>query len=326
MVLRDWPIRIILLCLGIYAALARGQESSVASPYDCRAMGVPTSWAFDNPPGLIEAHNAIFTDAGDTTVELVFRNDGTSPLLSLAMVMEYVDAQEEVIDRIPIVAAVKPGIREVPPNVLSPADAWKRALPPGEAVRLVGTRDGIRTGQCPVRARVTFASVRFPDGTTRTFSSPGWRLPATPKQVPILPEAIPEFPAQPPTSVLAKLKISASGDVIDVVSEEAVDHKVVDWIRDRMRDWKFHPALVGGKPADSELTTLFLIHAKGMGKFSEERPVLQPVTLIQFIWSRDLSQTAATDRWTVMYGWLTEGSVTHYPMVASTPKTDNTSK
>lgn len=299
---------------------ARKFAPPVSGPYECRGTDIPTSWAFDNPPGLIERNNAIFTDVGRTTVDFVFRNRETSPLQSLALVMEYIDAQDEVIDSLTIVATVKPGIQEAPPNILSPSDAWKSALLPGNSARMVGVKDGIRTGRCPVRALITFATIRFLDGTKRVLQSPGWQLPAIPKQVPRLPDTIPEFPAELPATVLARLRISASGGVIGVVSEETVNPSVVAWIRGRMEDWKFHSALVDGKPADSEFTTLFLIHAKGMVKFSEEKPILQPVTLIQFIWSRDLfQQTAARDRWTVMYGLLEEGTVPDYWYATPSP-------
>jgi len=129
--------------------------------------------------------------------------------------------------------------------------------------------------------------------------------------IPTLPETIPELPVQPPVSLLAKLKISATGDVLDVVPEEPKNLKLVDWIRDRMRqNWKFHPALLNGKSTDSELTVLFLIYARGMIKFAETKPMLHPITVIHFFWSHDLfAQVSAMDRWTVTYGALHEGTI-----------------
>jgi hypothetical protein len=307
-----------LLCVSLISALAQAQTeppNREQSPYQCHVVHLPTSWAFDNPPGIIESSNAWFSDIGWATLDLRFRNGEATAIQALALVVESIDAEEEVIDRVPMVSHVDPSVAKIPPNVLKPADAWGSPLSRGDAELMTGDTFGIRTGRCPVRARVTFARVHFTDGSVRTYSSPEWRLGPSPALVPTLPEATPDLPVEPPVSLLAKLKISASGRVLDVVPEESADPRLVEWIRGRMKpDWKFYPAFLNGKPTDSELNVLFLIHAKGMIKFAENRPVLQPVTLIQFIWSRDLyPQTGEADKLTVMYGFLREGSAPNLP-------------
>src|SRR5439155_13476074 len=109
---------------------------------------------------------------------------------ALVLIMEYADKENEIIDRVPIAAAVTQGIADSPPFVLSPSQAWKSALSPGDSARMERVRDGIRTGRCPVRGRVTFASVRFTNGTVRTFSFPEWQLGPLPTLIPTLPETI----------------------------------------------------------------------------------------------------------------------------------------
>ena len=307
MVPRTWAVCFVL-CAAMSGGLAQEQK---AAPYDCRVANLPTVWAFDNPPGTIERNNAAFGESGRAWLDFQFRNRESTSIQALTLIVEYADKEDEIIDRVPFVGTVTQGITDSLPFVLSPSQAWKNALSPGDSARMERVSDGIRTGRCPVRARVTFASLRFTDGTLRTFSSPQWQSGPVPTLIPTLPETIPELPVQPPVSLLAKLKISAMGDVLDVVSEEPESLKLLGWIRDRMRqDWKFHPARLKGKSTDSELTVLFLIHSKGMIKFVESKPVLQPITLIQFYWSHDLfGQVNAMDRWTVTYGALQEGSI-----------------
>jgi hypothetical protein len=312
-----------LLCvaMAIGSGVAQDQSLDRPQPYDCRVADLPTLWPADISPGTIEHNNFNSGEWGHSVIELTFRNGSPGHIDKLALVIEYVDAQGGLIDRVPMVAGLVPGVPNAPPSVLSPARAWNHALAPGDAASMVTVRDGVRTGYCPVRARITFATVRFTDGTVQRFSSRGWQLGPLPTVIPRLPESVPDLPVGPPASLVAKLKVSASGNVLDVVAERAENAKLVDWVRDRMKSWKFHPALVNGTPRDSEVLVLFLIHAKGMLRFPETRPVSQPITLVQFFWSHDrFPDTAGPDKWTVMYGLLPEDSVAEYPKITDDTK------
>ncbi len=310
-----------LLCMAIGSLLAQdhnGSPNRHLSPCDCRATNLETSGQTDISPVSIEHNNVTFTELGHSSLELKVRNRGPGRIEKLALLLEYVDAEGRLIDRVPVVAGVGPGTLKTPPSVLSPANVWKSSLAIGDVVSMATVHDSIRTGYCPVRARITFAKIQFADGKVQKLSSPGWQLGPVPTVIPRLQENVPDLPVEPPVSFIAKLKVSAAGSVLDVVPEESENLKLVDWVRDRMKNWKFHPALVNGRPSDSELTVLFRIHARGMLKFPETQPVLQPITLIQFFWSRDLFPgIGAPDRWTVTYGLLREDSVSEYPFSAS---------
>jgi hypothetical protein len=308
----------LVVWIGIGGALAQGQQrepSYDSSAYECHVSDLPTSWGFDNAPGTIEQVNANLGQTGHASLDLRFRNTSSPPIRGLALVLEYLDSEGGIVDQVPIAGGVSASSMDVRPDALSPANSWRHALSPGDATTLVAVRDGIRTGRCPVRARITFADIHFVDGSTHHFSSSGWEVGAIPILIPRQPEVAPDLPVETPVSVLAKLKISASGNVVDVIPEQATSSKVLDWIRSRLKNWKFYSSLRDGKPIDSELTILFLIHPKGMIKFDETHPILEPVTLIQFFRSDDLfPQTNSTDKWTVMYGLLQEGSVSDYPL------------
>jgi len=308
-------VLLVLLISGLASAQVPERLSPEQSHYQCAVTNIPTSWAFDDAPGSIERSNAQFAESGEGSLDLRFRSRQSAQINALALVVEYLDTEGQVLVRVPMFARVNPAVAKIPSNVFRPADSWGEPLSSGDEALLVGDSVGIRIGRCPARARVTFANLQLSDDTTRTYSSRDWTLGPTPVIVPRLPDALPEFPVQPPVSLLAKLQISASGTVLDVLAEEPADPRVVGWIRDRMmQDWKFHPAILNGNATDSEIKVLFLIHAKGMPSFVEKKPVLQPVTLIRFAWKHDLFPTVTdADRLTVSYGSSIEGTTNDFP-------------
>ena len=291
---------------------AQVQQSLPAQdPYDCVVRDIPTAWAFDTPPGSIENSSASFSAVGWDTMNLGFRNEQAVQIEALQLVLEYFDKAGNLVVRVPMYAHVNRAVAHVPSNSLKPSGDWGAPLRKGESELMVGEEQSIRTGHCPVRSVVTFANAQFTDGTVRTYSSPEWRLDASIKAVPML-ERIPELSVQPPVSLLAKLRVDAAGNLVAIVPNADTDPRLVGWVRNVIgRGWKFHPAILNGRPIDSELDVLFEIHAKGMAHFVETDPVLKPITLIRFVWTHDISSAhdASPDKLTVMCGILTEGTV-----------------
>ena len=224
-------LRRLALCPVLYLAVwgvssaASDKASPQLSPYSCRIDQLPTSWAFDSPLGEIEQNNAVFGELGQTTIDFHFRNRGPSAIQALMLVMEYVDSGGRIIDQVPVSAAVGDQPLDSSPNVLAPIQNWKRAVLPGASALMGADREGIRTGFCPVRARVTFGRAQFTDGTVRTFSSPGWRLGPMLRAVPTLSKTIPPVPTDPPVSLRARVKISATGRVGDILSDDGSNLK-----------------------------------------------------------------------------------------------------
>ena len=293
------------LALTVGVLQAWGQKAARSqAPFRCGPVQIPTTWAFDNAPGSIENNDAFFTPAGSDTIQLLFRNTQPADVKALQLVVEYIDARGELVTRVPMYAHVDLSIAHVPTNVLKPANSWGAPLENGQAGRMVGQNISLRTGYCPVRARVTFARMQFDDGSSRTYSNSEWRLDASPAIIPVLRD-VPPLPVDPPGWLLAKVRIGASGDITDLVPEENSDARLVGWIRDVMaKNWKFHPAILNGHSIESELDVLFQINAKGVTEFTEKPPILRPVTLIRFVWTSG----DAGGRLMAMYGILPEGS------------------
>src|SRR4029077_10992320 len=131
-------LRHFALCPVLYLAVggtaqALAKASPHPSPYSCRIEQLPTSWAFDNPPGEIEQNGVVFGELGQTAIDFHFRNREPSAIQALMLVMEYADGQGRIIDQVPVSAVVGDNSLDSPPNILAPIQRWKRAVLPGDS-------------------------------------------------------------------------------------------------------------------------------------------------------------------------------------------------
>lgn len=299
------------------------RHADESRPYYCHVENLPTSWPFDNPPTAIEQHEVDFVETGHAGASFRLRNLGRASLEAVALIVEYLDERGHTIDEIPVAGASKTAAQRFhAPFAVEPAwvylkgvqegEHWESAVPPDGSVILAGSKDGIRTGNCPVAAKVTLLRLQLSDGAARTFSSPGWHLDPIPRRVPEVPTTFRPLSINRPFSLLARVKIIASGQVVDVVPDDSSNHgEVLRWIRDFMKqEWRFHPALLAGTPVDSQLSVLFRFPADATLAFPEIEPMLSPVTLIQFFRKHDLYPNNYTGSdLVVMYGQSEEGSV-----------------
>jgi hypothetical protein len=266
------------------ATWARSREDADSSKFFCRSEALNTTWAIANPPLAIDQSRIEFTETGTSYIDLRARNVEASPVEALALVIEYADKLGQVLERVPVAAATEQASEQFrPPFPLQHTNGpWTKPLLPGDSVRVQGIRDGVRTASCADSARVTFAMVQFGDGTTKTFSSAGWQLGPTPQVIPVVP-AFPSDLVEAPIALLARVKISASGQILDVIPLDQEQSPALNLIRDQMRqDWKFNPALYDGRPTTSDLIVLFRIHSERTLAFSETRPSPSPLILIDF--------------------------------------------
>lgn len=300
------------------------RRTGKSHPYYCHVQKLSTSWAFDNPATAIEQHEVYFVETGHALASFRFRNVGGVGIEAAALIVEYLDEQGQTIDEISVAGTSKMAAEKfhapfpvettgVYLKGVQEGEHWEGAVPPGGSVLLAGSKNGIRTGQCPVAGKVTFLMLQFTGGSVRTFSSPSWRLGPIPRRIPEVPAAFRPLPTlNRPSSLLARVKISASGAVVDVMPDDKNSQpEVLRWIRDLMeQEWRFHPGLSGGKPVDSELAVLFRFPADATPAFPETEPTLSPVTLIQFFRKHDLYPNNYTGSdLVVMYGLAEEGSV-----------------
>lgn len=264
-------------------------ESGSGANHYCRANNIPMSWETTGQPVEIAQSAAVFTSLGTTTPELDVLNTHAAPITNLAVVLEYVDEVGRKLVTA-TAAGAAPGFENVlrTPFPLEQVETWKQPLDPGHTERINGFNDGVRTITCPVAGRITFAMVRYKSGSVQQYASAGWHLGALPRIVPELTSACPPVPSGV-IEIPAKLRISATGDVTDIVAEQTDDQSVLAWISTQIRQWKFHPALIDGQPKDSEMDAQFVVHASSEPDINPILPE-SPAVLIQFFpSSRDVS-------------------------------------
>jgi len=250
----------------------------------CRTEGLGTTLAINNAPIEIEQSGIMVTEAGTWYPDLYIRNVQPFSIQALAIVIEYVDKEGLVLNRVPVVAesesaTASPGFRL--PFVFERVQAaWKAPVSPGRSVRVQGQSDAVLPIACPTGARVTFAMVQSTEGATKTFTSPAWQLGPTPRFVPFF-SRFPLGVTQPLIAVPARVMISAGGRVTQVLPFDPQQESLVQFIRDQMIGrWEFNPGIRDGSPVQSELTVLFRIHADRARALPVSTPLKSPLTLI----------------------------------------------
>jgi hypothetical protein len=223
------------------------------------------------------------TETGTSYAEFVARNVQASAIKALAVVVEYTDKDGRVIERVPMVASPQANETFHPPFPFERVSGfWNSALLPGDSLRVLGKSDGIIATECPTKAKVTFAIFQSGDGTTKMLSSAGWQLGPTPRIIPMA-SAFPRDLVRPPASMLAQVKISPSGQVLDVISTDLSQPPILTLIRDQMKnEWKFNPGLRDGRAIASDITVLFQFRLERTPAFPESARLTSPVTLIEF--------------------------------------------
>lgn len=286
----------------IISALLSGAAIGQEDRFACKARNITTVWGFANPPISIDKHSVEFTDTARSTVAFYVRNQTTSRIRSLAMVMSYIDNKGRVIDEIP--AAVVTGSQEAEdthqlPFPVEEVQSWRSTLAPRSEAVVSGIYDGIRTGICPVRAKVTFLRVAFDGQAPAEFSSPGWEVRPIPRAIPPVPDTIAKV--NPPIFVNAEVTIGSSGAVEELVGSESDKTEALNWLREYLtQNWKFYPALRDGIAVTYK--------SRIVVSFSSDRGIVpeaeleSPVLLMHVICKPDNQASA-------FFGQMSEGDV-----------------
>jgi hypothetical protein len=279
--------------------------AAVAYAEDCRIEKMPTSWAFDHPPGTLEENHVQVNGVGRVSTTFYLRLRKPVALDAIAMVVEFTDDQSREIASVPLAGTLQKVTKSFnPPFAAQFHQHWATS---STRPLLSGMLDGALANTCPTHAAVTFALLRLADGTVEKFSSLGWHVGPMPHVVPLLPVTYPDVPVTPPLTFAGRISIDRIGKVKDVTPESEVPPEVFAWIKDQIQQlWSFHPALTDGQPRDSVMDVLFRFPADTRLEVPEsDRPTThQPMSVIQFFHSPDGSR-----RFIVMYGTLSEDRI-----------------
>lgn len=272
------------------------------------------------PAALIKIENprVVYTPTASSYHQFDLRNLGTTPISAIAVVLHYMDDSKRSIDDVPIIAVAEGASNiTLPPFPSEAVLRWDAAVSSGDVAPMAAVKNGVRTGICPTRAEITYASIRFSDGTTRTYSRSGWKLGPAPRKVPWFPIALESFVAIPFT-LLIQLEIDERGEVVGVADHDGWA-QIPTWLPAYFKqNWKFYPSLNNGQATSSKMVILFRVHRGGNPECYEPEPFLQPLTLIQLLPRSEVSpyhNSAAA--FLVTYGELQEGTVMLAPPRAS---------
>jgi len=263
---------------------------------------MPVSWGTPGQPVEIVRSGAVFNELGGAVSEVDVRNTSKHPISNLAFVVEYLDRQGHKTATAVIAAAAVgyEGSMQLPFPVEN-IEPWKAPLEPGATGHIGGFYDSVRAPTCPEAGLITFVVARFMNGTVQRYSAGGWSVPPLPRVVPYLTAPCPAV-GKNPTQIRAKLRLTAGGDVTGVsgpaFTEGTPDQ--VGWIAAQMKQWKFHPALLDGKPHEYEIEVEFVLFGVPEPDFADIS-LASPATLIVFWPRKDLARGCSET-----FGFLSE--------------------
>jgi hypothetical protein len=275
------------------------------SEYSCPAVPLPTVLGFQERPAEIVNHYVSFSENGSAWSTFEFYNLQPNEVQAVAAIMEYLDKDGHVIDSVSMIGGTKEGVTSisVPFSVERVANHWKANLDPGTGAPVMGVKHGVKTGICPIAARLTYLSTIFSNGSKRVFSS-NWSLAPIPSFVPNVGKEFPASRITVPVSFQAQLAVSASGRITAVHFSDERFFYLQSWFESWIkRRWTFHPAITNGQAVPSSASILVRIHVqRSFHDMPSSEPLLVPTILIDVFPQRDGAG------WEVTYGGLTEHS------------------
>jgi len=247
--------------------------------------------------------------ARENSVAVLTLNNGfPKPVQEIAMVVEYLDAQNKRIFATTFAASANPLIQPMWFSENLPSQysiiPWTKPVASG-ATFSVGATSGLTSGVCPAQARATLLHVAFQDGANLDWSAPDWELPVQPKESPgnLQIDTAPLGPL--PQNFLVRVHVPApNGPLILSPRIQLLAGKPSEFfnqIRDQMLVWRYWFELRGGKTVDGDVLLLLRVHSPN------ERPGenVFPVTaseVPQTLGIVDIVPQAAYGQWAVFYG------------------------
>ncbi len=302
------------------SAIGEGQALPDANPTQhlCTVSNLPTSWASAHPPASIFEHWVGFTPMGRTWQSFAFRNLADQAVEAFALIVEFKGLNGKPFEAVPFAASTTDAEETLQlPFATEELHHLKRPVSPGESAHFGAVYDGMTSKVCPTSATIIYGAIKFHGEAMRTFAGQKWNLGPIPRRFPRAPDAPLGLGTATPFSIRASLVISASGQVIDVVSDDEEHPEVGAWIRRQMKqDWDFHPALVNGKPVEAKLNVLFNFPVAGGPPLLTNLEAATPVTIIQFVRRSDLypldsDSNISANKVAILYGGMQEDEIAH---------------
>jgi hypothetical protein len=191
------------------------------------------------------------SDGHTSTVEMEVRNRSSKGIVSILLLVE-LQSTGGIKITIPVHA------RSATEDVSQLHDLWIPISPvieeikPGATQRFVSDMPIVST-ECPARARIALAEVKFAGGTEFNRSE-DWRTAAMPMKLPI--SNLPVQLLNPDMQTLVTAIIDATGKVT-LKDVQSPSDETRSWLAETLSQWLFTPALHQGRAEESEQSWVF---------------------------------------------------------------------
>ncbi|MHB8541776.1 MAG: hypothetical protein ACYDCD_12680 [Candidatus Acidiferrales bacterium] len=252
----------------------------------CFVRNLPTEVPSDFQE--IGVKNQLFVAGPSSTAELRIKNLSPKPIIAMQLVLEYYGANGERFGDV-IAQAIAKEVLAGQAFAIGKrmdgggADEILNRVQPGDTSSVDGL--GLfATATCPVRAKLTAALLWFSDGTSLDWSAPDSRIDPESDDLPFakLPACL---VAHNIDRLFLVLDLDRTGRVLKAAGfpPDASQPEPCD-LRE-LGDWKFQPALFGGKPVATKLNLLLRLFDRNKAKQAGNLPVprreaLHPVTVV----------------------------------------------
>ena len=290
-----------LLCGLVY--LLTGPGAANAGPIagdtgDCKVSSIPLdpSNAFVGLRLSRTSFLGIMREYSTASIELI--NLSSVSIDRVAVIVEYLDASDKVVLRIPFYATSTDENLSHPPFPLPSPQFLDKVVGSSERVALVGNGPLI-CSVCPTTGRVVFERAWLHNGTQENFSSS--------VDSDVLPDVLPAYfdstgcRLSSPVDVLIRLKIKTSGEGGRVSVEGGTSGQFACLTRE-LRLWTFSPALRRGTPLESQVEVLLPFHPKeafpsdSVASQFLRKSASSSLTVVHLVQSED-----TLDRWSIFY-------------------------
>ncbi len=252
-----WLLLCCLVCL--LAGLDTASAAQLASDLDyCKVSSLPLDTSNSLATIRLSQTALVRINREYATAGIDLASLSSVSIDRVVVIVEYLDASDRVVLRIPFYATSTDEKSFQPPFSLPLPQHLDKVLEPGERIGLVGDSPLVSLF-CPTKARVIFERVWLSDGKQEGVSSS--------LDLDVLPDVLPSYfdstgcELSWPVDVLVRLKIKRSGEA-SVASIEGETKGLLACILRELPLWTFSPALRAGTPVESEVQVFLRFHSR----------------------------------------------------------------
>jgi hypothetical protein len=289
---------LVILVLSLFGLGFRPQDDK-GGYYLCHADALATSVPADALKSTISNNTFISSVLKDSPSIITISNTFRAPIVAFEIVVGYTDDDNNLLAQAPFLAML-PKVRSRF-QLLVPAEhvhILKHPIAVGGSTRLI-SEGFVVMRRCPTKASILAARIMFADESTQTWAEHDWTIDPTIASLPAN-LSLPFNDVQTPSSILARLKITAEGRIDGVLPIGGNSFAAIRDLESALDGWRFYPAQRNGQSIPGGLTLLLRFNAHGTPTAStfriEPEDVRVPLIVV------DLIPSDEPAIWSVWYG------------------------